>query len=195
MTGLRVPRQEAENPQPSGNDLFPAGTFVFEIVPPTDEDMRIRQQSFDELPDWMTTEPDWGGTSYATGDLTELNVWLQQRAVVASDVDPGEQIFFQRFVVVDGSIPIADVNLDQENGEGTAIRRDARLWAGLNLALNAVSIEEEDGVEFVVPAPNATQLHTSGAFDGKQVIAEVMHRWNKAKTKERAQIVRFEALS
>ena len=195
MTGLRVPLTEVENPQQGGNNLFPAGTFVFEIVPPTDEAMRIRQQTFDELPEWMTTEPSWGGSTYATGDLTELNVWLQARSTVKAETDPGEQIFFQTFVIADGTTPIADVNLEQENGEGTAIRRDARLWAGLNLALAAVTIEEEDGTEFVVPAPNAAQLHTSGAFDGKQVIAEVVHRQNRDKTKTYARIVRFEALS
>ena len=195
MSGLRVPRSQAENPAAGNNDLFPEGTFVFEIVTPTTEDMRVRVQSFDELPEWMTTEPEWGGPSFATGDLTQLNVWLQNRGIVEGETDPGEQIFFQQFTIQDGQMAINQVDLDEQNGEGTAIRRDARLWAGLNLALGAVEIEVEDGEEYVVPAPNAAEIHLAGGFDTRTVIGEVVHKQNKAKTKTYARIARFEEVA
>jgi len=202
MSGLRVPRQQAENPADTGgNQLFPEGKYVFEIIPPVTnagEDKRIQVQSYGELPEFMTQIPDWGSEAsdaLVTGDLTQLSVWLQARATVEGDTDPGDQRFFQTFIIQDGDTPIADVNLEQSNGEGRGIRRDARLWAGFNLALGAVTIEEEDGEEFVVPAPNAAKLHTSGAFDGQTVIAEVVHRTAKASGNVYHRILRFEATS
>ena len=200
MTGLRVPRTEAENPQAGGNNLFPVGTYVFEIVTPTTEEMRLRVQTRDELPDFLTRIPDWGTEAedaLTTGDITQLTVWFQSKGAASdtNETDPGDQIFFQTFIVQDGSTPIADVNLDESNGEGRGIRRDARLWAGLQLALGAITLEEEDGKEFVVPAPNSVALHSSGAFDGKQVIAEVAHRTAKASGNDYHLITRFEALS
>jgi hypothetical protein len=162
-----MPTTQVNEPAVQGGDRpFPEGVYIGTIAEPT---TGIRQRI---APDFFSEgeNPQIVGQD---GDL--LGVWLTDNQRLDEGDDPGQQIYFLDLIVRDGDTEIEALDLENPNGVGWGITRDARYFVQLAHALGAVT--EEDG--YVVPAPSFRTLLQQGTFDGARVQYEVRHRVSK----------------
>lgn len=186
---LKVLKQQAETPvQAPGNRPFPKGVWKLEILAPTNDPVR-------PTPDFMHNADTAGDKTPRVAGVTGeiLTVWFGNAEALAEGQDnPGKQIFFQDFVVRDGTVDIMELDVDNPGEAGWQIQRDARLLANLAIALGA-TVENGDYIEL---APNFVEMLREGDFVGSSVVAEVSHRaWKSASGKSgtEASITKFTA--
>lgn len=197
---LKVLKQQAETPVQGGSKDFPAGTWRFEILTPTNSRTRptpdfmhnaeATAEANRSLPESKQKSPRVAGD---TGEI--LSLWLGNAqatgADAASQANPGKQIFFQDFVITDGDTNIMELDTDAPGEAGWQIQRDARLLANLAIALGAVTEVSEGDKTYVELAENFVDMLKDGEFDGRSVIGTVEHqKWsNKASGKSGVNVV------
>ena len=203
---LKILKQQAEAPVGSGNKAFPKGTWKFTILNPAD----YNRERCRPTPEFMHNAEETAAQNVKlpenkqktpriaaeTGEI--LSIWLGNAdAMLPGQDSAGDQKFFQDFVIKDGDIDIGSLDVDNPNGAGWQIQRDARLLANLAIALGAtVEVTQGDKV-YVELADNFVDLLKDGAFDGQQVVAEISHRaWESASGKKgiEASIIAFSAV-
>jgi len=172
-------RKEVDNPGGSGGNLFPAGTFKFKILTPTNE--RVRLTEYSELPEFMTSEVNSFTQKeqipWFMGDREETNVWLGEAEPIDEDSpDVGDKIFFQSFITADGEVGINDLE-EEMNGEGQRIRWGNNLDLYFNLADALGATYDEDGAVSV--SADFCGMLQNGDFDDTEVIATIEHRVKK----------------
>ena len=172
-------RKDVDNPGGGGGNLFPAGTYRFKLLTPTNERVRITEHS--ELPEFMTSDVNSftqkEQTPWFLGDREETNVWLGEAEPIDEDSpDVGSKIFFQSFITADGEVGINDLE-EEMNGEGQRIRWSNNLDLYFNLADVLGAAYEEDGA--VAVSEDFCEMLQSGDFDGREVIATIEHRTKK----------------
>jgi len=176
---LTLPKKDVDNPTAGGGNLFPAGKYLFTILTPTNE--RVRLTPYDELPEFMTTDinsfttPPSKQVPWFFGDREETSVWLGKAEPADDETeDVGEKIFFQSFVTADGTIGIHDLEIDA-NGEGTAIRvkKNLALYFNFADALGATYEADDGGVAI---SDDFCEMLQNGDFDDQTIIATIEHR-------------------
>jgi len=175
---LTRPRSAVENPAGGGGNLFPEGTFLFTILTPTNE--RVRITPVDELPEFMTSDINQFNNEkqlpWFTGDREETNIWLGKAEPVDDSPDVGEQIFFQSFVTADGEHTINSLEAEP-NGEGAKITFNNNLDLYFNLAdALGATYDADDGVAV---SDDFCDMLQAGDFDDQQIIATIEHRAKK----------------
>ena len=171
---LKVLKQQAEAPVGAGGDrVFPKGLWKFTLLKPTKERTR-------PTPDFMhnaDTTPKDKSPRVAGNDGEILSIWLGNAEPMRPEQgQPGQQIFFQDFIIRDGDTKIDDLDVDNPGTAGWQIQRDARLIANLAIALGATTEVSEGDKTYVELADNFVELLQNGTFDGQAVVAEVAHR-------------------
>jgi len=172
-------RKEVDNPGGSGGNLFPAGTYRFKILTPTNE--RVRLTEHNELPEFMTSDVNSFTQKeqipWFLGDREETNVWLGEAEPIGEDSpDVGDKIFFQSFITADGEVGINDLE-EEMNGEGQRIRWGNNLDLYFNLAKALGATYDKDGA--VAVSEDFCGMLQNGDFDDTEVIATIEHRVKK----------------
>jgi len=190
---LTMTRKEIDNPSSGGDNLFPEGTFIFQLVEPTEGNDRVNVTLYDELRErgnwkdssghgFLTSDQNqFTGkeqTPWFLGDKEETNVWLE----IVEPVDEGSpevaegKIFFQSFITADGDIGINDLE-EEMNGEGQRIRWSTNLKLYFNLADALGATYDENGAWSV--SEDFCEMLQKGDFDTRKVIATIEHRTTK----------------
>jgi len=212
---LARPKKSIQNPSAGGsNNIFPAGTYLFTMLTPTND--RVRITTYDELNeigDWkdsvghgfMTSDTNrYNGekqTPWFTGDSEQTSIWLGN-ATPADDDSPdvGERKFFQSFITADGDVGINDLE-EESNGEGSAIRQENKKSANnvdlfYNLADALGATYENDNGDCLV-SDDFCEMLQGGEFDDRQVIATIENfsvTMGPNKGQEKHRLVEFQAV-
>jgi len=175
---LELTRTEVDKPVGGGGDLFPEGKWLFNIIKPTTERVKVTPHA--ELPGFMTSDVNTFNPEkpvpqipHFLGDAEETSVWLQAVEAVDDDSpDVGSKVFFHSIITADGDVGIHDLE-NEPNGEGQKIRwkNNLNLFFNLADALGATY----DGEVGVAISDDFCSMLQNGDFDNQQVVAEIEH--------------------
>ena len=162
MGQIMVPTSQAEAPVgEGGNNVFPKGSWTGVI-----DEVRVR-----DFPDFVT--PHQG---YESEDGEVLSIQFGSNSPLDGQAECGESKHFVDFVVRDGEVDGASVDLGATESANWQLQRGIRLLANLGIALGQTEEVEFEGEMMTAVDGEFLENLQAGEFTGSEVSFVVTHR-------------------